>query len=105
MWSAISWAVAVAAQVATVLSYAHDIPVTHRDLKPGNILVARDGTVKVLDFGIAAILRTDVTKLTATGSPIGTHQYTAPEQARGGRIAASPRRPTCTRWAVCCTNS
>jgi tRNA A-37 threonylcarbamoyl transferase component Bud32 len=82
----VSWAVAVAAQVATVLSYAHDVPVVHRDLKPSNILVARDGTVKVLDFGIAAILRTDVTKLTATGSPIGTHQYMAPEQVRGGRV-------------------
>jgi hypothetical protein len=62
------------------------VPVVHRDLKPGNILVARDGTVKVLDFGIAAILRTDVTKLTATGSPIGTHQYMAPEQVRGARV-------------------
>ncbi|MGP4051593.1 protein kinase domain-containing protein [Streptomyces sp. 2A115] len=82
----VSWAVAVAAQVATVLSYAHDVPVVHRDLKPSNILVARDGTVKVLDFGIAAILRTDVTKLTATGNPIGTHQYMAPEQVRGGRV-------------------
>ncbi|MFE2279566.1 protein kinase [Streptomyces sp. NPDC059454] len=82
----VSWAVSVAAQVATVLSYAHDVPVVHRDLKPGNILVARDGTVKVLDFGIAAILRTDVTKLTATGSPIGTHQYMAPEQVRGARV-------------------
>ncbi|MER6348030.1 protein kinase domain-containing protein [Streptomyces sp. NPDC001595] len=82
----VSWAVAVAAQVATVLSYAHDVPVVHRDLKPSNILVARDGTVKVLDFGIAAILQTDVTRLTATGSPIGTHQYMAPEQVRGGRV-------------------
>ncbi|MET8437464.1 serine/threonine-protein kinase [Streptomyces sp900116325] len=82
----VSWAVAVAAQVATVLSYAHDVPVVHRDLKPGNILVARDGTVKVLDFGIAAILRSDVTKLTATGSPIGTYQYMAPEQVRGARV-------------------
>nr|WP_307847365.1 protein kinase [Streptomyces sp. F63] len=82
----VSWAVAVAAQVATVLSYAHDVPVVHRDLKPGNILVACDGTVKVLDFGIAAILRTDVTKLTATGSPVGTHQYMAPEQVRGARV-------------------
>ncbi|MHB9854799.1 protein kinase domain-containing protein [Streptomyces krungchingensis] len=82
----VSWAVSVAAQVATVLSYAHDVPVVHRDLKPGNILVARDGTVKVLDFGIAAILQTDVTRLTATGSPIGTHQYMAPEQVRGGRV-------------------
>ncbi|MFC8537736.1 serine/threonine-protein kinase [Streptomyces sp. NPDC057249] len=83
----VGWAVAVAAQVATVLSHAHEVPVIHRDLKPGNILVARDGTVKVLDFGIAAILRTDVTKLTATGSPIGTYQYMAPEQVRGGRIS------------------
>jgi len=82
----VSWAVAVAAQVATVLSYAHDVPVVHRDLKPGNILVAGDGTVKVLDFGIAAILQTDVTKLTATGRPIGTYQYMAPEQVRGARV-------------------
>ncbi|MEV5986997.1 protein kinase [Streptomyces sp. NPDC052051] len=82
----VSWAAAVAAQVATVLSYAHDVPVVHRDLKPGNILVARDGTVKVLDFGIAAILQTDVTKLTATGRPIGTYQYMAPEQVRGARV-------------------
>ncbi|MEV4875203.1 serine/threonine-protein kinase [Streptomyces cyaneofuscatus] len=83
----VSWAAAVAAQVATVLSYAHEVPVIHRDLKPGNILVARDGTVKVLDFGIAAILRSDVTKLTATGTPIGTYQYMAPEQVRGGRTS------------------
>ncbi|WUT00368.1 serine/threonine protein kinase [Streptomyces sp. NBC_00708] len=83
----VSWAVAVAAQVATVLSHAHEVPVIHRDLKPGNILVARDGTVKVLDFGIAAILRTDVTRLTATGNPVGTYQYMAPEQVRGGRIS------------------
>ncbi|MGW2244012.1 protein kinase domain-containing protein [Streptomyces hirsutus] len=82
----VSWAVAVAAQVATVLSHAHEVPVVHRDLKPSNVLVARDGTVKVLDFGIAAILRTDVTKLTATGSPIGTYQYMAPEQVRGGQV-------------------
>ncbi|MFG2295593.1 protein kinase [Streptomyces sp. NPDC048603] len=82
----VSWAAAVAAQVATVLSHAHEVPAIHRDLKPSNILVARDGTVKVLDFGIAAILRTDATKLTATGTPIGTSQYMAPEQVRGGRI-------------------
>ncbi|MEU0718863.1 serine/threonine-protein kinase [Streptomyces lavendulocolor] len=82
----VSWAAAVAAQVATVLSHAHEVPAIHRDLKPSNIIVARDGTVKVLDFGIAAILRTDATKLTATGTPIGTSQYMAPEQVRGGRI-------------------
>ncbi|CAL9401425.1 Serine_threonine-protein kinase PknD [Streptomyces sp. enrichment culture] len=82
----IGWAAAIAAQVATVLSYAHDVPVVHRDLKPGNIMVARDGTVKVLDFGIAAILRTDVTKLTDTGHVIGTREYMAPEQVVGGGV-------------------
>lgn len=82
----VAWAAAVAAQVCTVLSHAHDVPVIHRDLKPGNIIVARDGTVKVLDFGIAAILRTDVTKLTATGSPVGTSQYMSPEQVQAGKI-------------------
>lgn len=82
----VGWAAAVAAQVATALSYAHDVPVIHRDLKPSNILLARDGTAKVLDFGIAAILRTDVTKLTATGNPIGSSQYMSPEQVHGGRL-------------------
>jgi len=82
----VSWAAAVAAQVATVLSYAHEVPVVHRDLKPSNILVARDGTVKVLDFGVAAILQTDVTRLTSSGRPVGTHQYMSPEQVRGSRV-------------------
>lgn len=82
----IGWAVAVAAQVATVLSYAHEVPVVHRDLKPSNILVAADGTVKVLDFGVAAILRSDATRITASGSLLGTFQYMAPEQVRGGRV-------------------
>jgi serine/threonine protein kinase len=79
----VSWAAAVAAQVATVLSYAHDVPVIHRDLKPGNILVARDGTVKVLDFGIAAILGTDVTKLTAPGPTGQAHAH--PQNGRRPR--------------------
>ncbi|MDI2125089.1 serine/threonine-protein kinase [Yinghuangia seranimata] len=82
----ISWAAAVGAQVCTVLSHAHAVPVIHRDLKPSNIMVARDGTVKVLDFGIAAIMRTDVTKLTATGSPVGTSHYMSPEQVQAARI-------------------
>ncbi|MFB7442849.1 protein kinase [Streptomyces mirabilis] len=81
-----SWAAAVAAQVCTVLSHAHAVPVVHRDLKPANILVAEDGTVKVLDFGIAAVLRTDITRITATGNPVGTSQYMAPEQVQGGRV-------------------
>ncbi|GAB3971051.1 serine/threonine protein kinase PkaE [Actinoallomurus acanthiterrae] len=82
----VAWAAAMAAQIGTVLSHAHAVPVVHRDLKPDNVIVADDGTVKVLDFGIAAILRTDATKLTVTGQAIGTSQYMAPEQIRGAQI-------------------
>ncbi|WP_225846861.1 serine/threonine-protein kinase [Streptomyces sp. HPF1205] len=82
----VSWAASIAAQICTVLSYAHAIPVVHRDLKPDNVLIAADGTVKVLDFGIAKILRSDVTRLTATGNPIGTSRYMSPEQINCGRI-------------------
>lgn len=82
----IDWAAAVAAQICTVLSHAHAVPVVHRDLKPDNVLVSDAGAVKVLDFGIAAMLRTDVTRLTVTGSVIGTHHYMPPEQIQGARI-------------------
>ncbi|CAM00205.1 serine/threonine protein kinase [Saccharopolyspora erythraea NRRL 2338] len=82
----VSWAAAFAAQICTVLSHAHAVPVVHRDLKPGNVLVTTDGAIKVLDFGIAAILRSDVTPLTATGERLGTSQYMSPEQVRGDRV-------------------
>ncbi|MEV6502402.1 serine/threonine-protein kinase [Streptomyces prunicolor] len=82
----VSWAASIAAQICTVLSYAHAIPVVHRDLKPDNVLIAADGTVKVLDFGIAKLLRTDVTRLTATNSRIGTSRYMPPEQIDGAQI-------------------
>lgn len=78
-------AAAVAAQVCAVLSQAHAVPVVHRDLKPGNVMVADDGTVKVLDFGIAAVLRTDTTRLTHTGGILGTYAYMPPEQVRGAQ--------------------
>jgi tRNA A-37 threonylcarbamoyl transferase component Bud32 len=79
----IPWAAAIGAQIATVLSHAHAVPVVHRDLKPANILVTQDGMVKVLDFGIARVLGTDVTRLTSTGTPIGTSAYMSPEQVHG----------------------
>lgn len=82
----VAWAAAVAAQICTVLSHAHAIPVVHRDLKPDNVLVTETGAVKVLDFGIAAILRTDVTRLTVTGQQLGTYRYMPPEQIRGGQV-------------------
>lgn len=82
----VSWAAAIAAQICAVLSHAHAIPVVHRDLKPDNVLVTEAGTVKLLDFGIAAILRTDVTRLTSSGNPIGTSRYMPPEQIQGAQI-------------------
>lgn len=82
----VSWATSIAAQICTALSYAHAISVVHRDLKPDNVLIAADGTVKVLDFGIAKLLRTDVTRLTATGNLVGTSRYMPPEQIDGAQI-------------------
>jgi hypothetical protein len=93
----IAWAAAVAAQICTVLSHAHAIPVVHRDLKPDNVLVCADGSIKLLDFGIAALLRADATRLTSTGSPIGTSQYMSPEQIQGGQVA-----PQCDLYALGC---
>jgi len=82
----VAWAAAIGAQIATVLSHAHAIPAVHRDLKPDNVLVTESGAIKLIDFGIAAILRTDITRLTATGNPIGTTRYMSPEQIQGGQI-------------------
>ncbi|AUH40697.1 serine/threonine-protein kinase [Streptomyces sp. CMB-StM0423] len=80
------WAVAVAAQLCAVLCAVHAVPIVHRDLKPRNIMVRPDGTVTVLDLGIAAVLDADTTRLTRTGVPIGTPAYMAPEQAMGGAV-------------------
>ncbi|PPJ22163.1 serine/threonine protein kinase [Nocardia nova] len=85
----VEWAVAVTAQIATALSYAHALPVVHRDLKPDNILVTPGGTVKIIDFGIAALLTAGVPKLTMTGAILGSVAYMSPEQAIGAK--ATPR--------------
>ncbi|RLU94729.1 serine/threonine protein kinase [Streptomyces griseocarneus] len=80
------WAVSVAAQLCSVLSAVHAVPIIHRDLKPRNVMVRPDGSVLVLDLGVAAVLDTDTTRLTRTGSPIGSPAYMAPEQAMGGAV-------------------
>ncbi|MFD8691215.1 protein kinase [Streptomyces sp. NPDC059651] len=80
------WSVAVAAQLCAVLSAVHAVPIVHRDLKPRNLMVRPDGTVVVLDLGVASVLDTDTTRLTHTGSPIGSPAYMAPEQAMGGAV-------------------
>lgn len=64
----------------------HAVPAVHRDLKPRNIMIRPDGTAVVLDLGVAAVLTDDTTRLTLTGSPIGSPVYMAPEQAMGGEV-------------------
>lgn len=85
----VTWAAAVAAQVASVLAAAHALSLVHRDLKPGNVMVKPDGTVTVLDFGVATLLETDLTRLTTTGEAVGSPAYMSPEQVLGG--VPSPR--------------
>ncbi|MFI5757503.1 protein kinase [Streptomyces sp. NPDC051569] len=80
------WAVAIAAQLCAVLAAVHAVPIVHRDLKPRNVMVRPDGTVTVLDLGVASVIDTDTTRLTHTGSPIGSPAYMAPEQAMGGAV-------------------
>ena len=70
-------------QVALALDFAHGKHVMHRDVKPANIMLADDGTVKVLDFGIAAQIRSTMSRISmAFTEQSGTRQYKAPEQWR-----------------------
>jgi serine/threonine protein kinase len=69
-----------AAQVCTALAVAHGYDIVHRDIKPHNVVLAPDGQIKVMDFGIA---RAGNTTMTQTGSVLGTAQYISPEQAQG----------------------
>ncbi|MEO3750331.1 serine/threonine-protein kinase [Streptomyces sp. B6B3] len=85
------WAVAVLAQLASALAAVHAVGVVHRDLKPGNIMVRPDGRVTILDLGIAAVRGDgEDTRLTRTGTLLGTPVYMAPEQAVGGPPVGPP---------------
>lgn len=86
----VSWAAAIGAQIAAGLTAAHTAGVVHRDLKPANAMLTRDGTVKVLDFGMGSVVDDpDQTRLTSTGVSVGTARYMAPEQFRAERVSAS----------------
>ncbi len=77
--------VSILIQVCDGLDYAHQRGVVHRDIKPSNIRVLEDGTVKIMDFGIAKSLDGG-SKLTQTGIALGTAGYLAPEQIQGGEV-------------------
>jgi serine/threonine protein kinase len=77
---------ALVAQAGEALEAVHRAGVVHRDIKPGNLLVTRDGTLVLSDFGIAR--GADAAQLTAPGSVVGTAAYIAPEVAMGDRATA-----------------
>ncbi|MEU7918953.1 serine/threonine-protein kinase [Micromonospora zamorensis] len=83
-------AASIAAQVCSVLVAAHAASLVHRDLKPQNLMITPSRVVKVLDFGVAALLGpAEASRLTATGRTLGTPAYIAPEQAQGGPVGPS----------------
>src|SRR5512147_1989518 len=71
----------IVAQVAVGLAYAHEHDIVHRDVKPSNIMVVRDGHVKITDFGIARMASASVR--TQTGMVLGSPKYMSPEQVMG----------------------
>jgi len=79
------------ADVLAAVSHAHSHLVIHRDIKPNNILVAADGTVKLLDFGIAKLIgdEAEANAITLDGRSVLTPEYAAPEQLQGGPITTA----------------
>ncbi len=78
--------VGIIRQVAEALGHAHERGVLHRDVKPGNILVAKDGRVKVTDFGIGKFTEASTSELTRTGHMVGSPAYMSPEQVKGEKL-------------------
>ena len=91
----------LALQILDGLGYAHEQNVIHRDIKPQNIMLSKDGNIKIMDFGIAETLRTSMSMIQNT-STSGTLVYMAPEQLRGAGISRHVLKASCafsiTTW-------
>ncbi len=75
--------VAIIVQVLAGLAQAHEAGIVHRDIKPANIFIKEDGTVKIMDFGVA---RLTTASITGTGNIVGTADYMSPEQVQGAKV-------------------
>ena len=79
---------AISCQILDALEHAHSLGVIHRDLKPSNIIISKNGTAFVTDFGLAKVTDASVTGATLTGTILGSPDYMAPEQAEGDIVTA-----------------
>src|SRR5688572_21015964 len=79
----VEWALDVLRQVCLGLAHAHHFGIVHRDVKPANIRVTPSGEVKIMDFSLARLPTSTVTR---SGRLLGTVQYMAPEQVEGGHV-------------------
>ncbi len=84
----INEAIQITNGILSALSYSHNKGTIHRDIKPGNIMITKNGQVKVMDFGIARAITDSSATMTSTNSVVGTAQYLSPEQARGEVVDA-----------------
>ena len=78
----------IGADVADCLNAAHEHGVIHRDLKPHNVMLTREGQVRLIDFGVARDAAVNATAITGTGFTVGTPQYMSPEQFNGLKVDA-----------------
>src|SRR4051794_39760972 len=81
-------AMSLTADICAALDFSHRNGIVHRDVKPGNVMITPQGTVKVMDFGIARAVSDSAATMTSTAAVIGTAQYLSPEQARGESVDA-----------------